>query len=78
MILWLMLACATPSGTPAVPVSPAPVAPPQPPQTAQDCVAQCQRNNMARAVDHAVIKADCQRACSGEQEPTLQLTDPQQ
>ncbi len=78
MILWLLLACATPSGSPDVPTPPAPVAQPANAQVAQDCMAQCQRNNMARAVDPAVIKADCQRACSGKQEPSLQLTESQQ
>ena len=77
MILWFVLACATPSGSPTVPTPDAPVAQPQPVQPAQDCMAECLRTNMARAVDHTVIKADCEQACSGDKDPTLQLQSPE-
>jgi hypothetical protein len=71
VILSLFLACATTDGAP----------PPQPPTPrveaapADDCVEQCMRQNMARAVDAAVIEADCRAACAKapSADPALEL-----
>ncbi len=65
MMLWLLLACASKE-------LPAPPDPPHPPQEVQEapkpdsakvCMDQCMRQNMARAVHHSVIEADCKKAC---------------
>jgi len=62
MMGWLLLACATPDVVaPARSVEPTEVNAPAP----DDCVAKCLQANMARAVDHTVIEADCKAACNG-------------
>jgi hypothetical protein len=72
MIAWLLFACATPDLA-APPAAPPPVlAAPDTPSPATDCMALCTRANMARAVDHTVIQADCRRACEQGDKPVLE------
>ena len=75
MILWLLIACA--SRDLQAPPQPAQQTPPQQaPAEAQDptaqCMAQCMRANMARAVGHPVIEADCKAACGAESVPGIE------
>jgi len=63
MMGWLLLACATPDVVaPARSIEPTEVKSP----ASDDCVAKCLQANMARAVDHTVIEADCKAACKDE------------
>ena len=69
MMLWILLSCATPAVV-------APAAPEILPEVSHtDCMANCLRQNMARSVDPALIKADCEAACkakvAGKIVPTL-------
>ena len=60
MMLWILLSCAPPAV-----VAPATTEIlPNIPHT--DCMANCLRQNMARSVDHALIKADCEAACKAK------------
>jgi len=85
MIAWLILACVTPdvaAPTPppqaTLPAAQTPAADAadaaDPADPAAECMEKCLRANMARAVDHTVIEADCSTACSGDQKPTLETT----
>jgi hypothetical protein len=53
--------------------SPPPPPPPPPPieeRTADPCVTDCERRNMARAVAPEMIRADCERLCAASTQPS--------
>ena len=72
MITWLLFACATPDVAAPQAAPPPVLAAPEAPSPATDCVAECTRANMARAVDHTVIEADCRRDCEPGDKPVLE------
>jgi len=82
-MIWLLaLACASrdvaPPVTTSAPVQLEAVAPQKPSDT--QCIQDCLRQNMARAVDHTIIEADCKRACSpgndGDSSRTIEPSTP--
>lgn len=72
MILWLLFACATPDVAAPLAAPPPVLSGPEAPSTATECIALCTRANMAQAVDHTVIEADCRRACEPDDRPVLE------
>jgi hypothetical protein len=53
LLVLLALACSAP-----------PAAAPPPPREPKDCVKECERRNMMRAISPEMIRQDCERECS--------------